>query len=89
MRRAGVDAFVALAAGGERDLSLAVQLKAAIVDRALHDHVAQHGSQLLVAQPMPLQCGRTRSLWPSEPSHKANPMVLEFALPFPSACCKG
>jgi hypothetical protein len=41
-RRAGVDALVAFAAGRERNLALAVELKAAVVEHALQVHVRKH-----------------------------------------------
>ena len=49
-RRAGLDRFVAFGAQRERDLPLAVELKAAVVELALQQHVAEHRDELFVAQ---------------------------------------
>ncbi len=54
-RRAGLQRFVALAAERERNLALAVELKAAIVELALQQHVAKDRTQLLVAESVALE----------------------------------
>src|SRR5579863_3234467 len=51
-RGAGLKRLVAFAAERERNLTLAVELKAAIVELALQEHVAEDPSQLLVIQPV-------------------------------------
>src|SRR6202140_3905 len=57
-RGAGVNPFVAFASGCKRDLALTIELEAAVVDRALQMHVAQHPAQLLVAEPVSLESER-------------------------------
>ena len=49
-RRAGLQRFVTLAAERERHLALAIELKAAVVELTLQQHVAENRAQLLVAQ---------------------------------------
>ena len=54
-RGAGLQRFVTLAAERERHFPLAIELKAAVVELALQQHVAEHRAQLLVAQTMSLE----------------------------------
>src|SRR5579883_133670 len=53
-RGAGLQRLVALAAQGEGNFTLPVELKAAVIELPLQQHVAEHGPQLLVGQTVPL-----------------------------------
>src|SRR5580704_14039191 len=53
--RARLHALVPLACRGKRNLALAIELETPILERSLHEHVAKHRDELLVAQPLPLE----------------------------------
>ncbi len=54
-RRAGLDRFVAFAGRRERNLSLTVELKAAVLERPLHQHRAEDRDELLVGEAVALE----------------------------------
>ncbi len=58
-RRAGLQGFVPFAAEGKGNLTLTVELKTAIVELALQQHVAEDVAQLLVAQTVTLETARS------------------------------
>src|SRR5580692_9839887 len=49
-RGAGLQSLMTFAAESERNFSLAIELKAAIVELTLQQHVAKHVAQLLIGQ---------------------------------------
>jgi hypothetical protein len=49
--------FMPFACGSERNFTLPVQLKSAILQRPLHKHRAHDGNELLVGEPLPLEGG--------------------------------
>ncbi len=57
-RGAGLHAFVTLAGRSERNLALAIELEAAVLQRTLHQHRAENPDQLGVGQPLPVKVER-------------------------------
>ncbi len=57
-RGAGLHGFVPLAGRRERNLALAIELKAAVLQRTLHQHRAEDPDQLSIGQPLPVKVER-------------------------------
>ncbi len=54
-RCAGLHRFMSLAGRGEGNFALAIELKAAALERAMRDHRTQQSNELLVAQAVALE----------------------------------
>ena len=56
--RAGLDRLMPFAAERKRNFALAVELKSAIVELTLHEHIAEDRFELIVREAMPVQTSR-------------------------------